>query len=192
MDQNLIQKAQKFATEKHGNQTRKFSKELYINHPIQVSERVKEFTNDEENIAAALLHDVIEDTNTTRDELAENFPPNVVSIVKELTLDKARYEVLDKAPDGHHLTKFEKNEQKMKLKVPYIIEVFSNMSSSARLIKLADRENNVKHLEQADSIFASRYARETNQILKGLNSIFTSNEYLLVHSIQKYISKFLP
>ena len=59
---DIIQKALLFATEAHGKQVRKYTGEPYIVHPVEVMSIVKSVVSDEEVLAAALLHDVVEDT----------------------------------------------------------------------------------------------------------------------------------
>jgi (p)ppGpp synthase/HD superfamily hydrolase len=64
-----LQKTLDLATAAHGEQTRKYSNDLYITHPIRVANQVKEEGGSECQIAAALLHDVIEDTEVTVEQL---------------------------------------------------------------------------------------------------------------------------
>lgn len=88
----LILKAASFAAEKHRGQLRKDAESTaYINHPLEVARIVVEEgrESDPEIIAAALLHDTIEDTETTESELAELFGTRVASLVAEVTDDKS-------------------------------------------------------------------------------------------------------
>lgn len=64
-----LQKTLELATAAHGEQTRKYSNDLYITHPIRVAKRIEEEGGSECQIAAALLHDVIEDTEVTIEQL---------------------------------------------------------------------------------------------------------------------------
>ena len=86
-DSKLIQKAYDFAKLKHGNQLRK-SGEPYIIHPTNVAYTIAELGLDEQTICAALLHDVVEDTNVTFDELEKEFSPEIIEALKLLTHDK--------------------------------------------------------------------------------------------------------
>ena len=86
-DVKIIQKAYNYALEKHGTQLRK-SGEPYIIHPTNVAYTIAELGLDEQTICAALLHDVVEDTNVTFDELEKNFSPEVIEELKLLTHDK--------------------------------------------------------------------------------------------------------
>ena len=91
MDIKRILKAAAFAAEKHRNQRRKNKSAMpYINHPINVAELIVRVGNvdDEDLIIAALLHDTIEDTETTKEEIEANFGVDVASLVLEVTDDK--------------------------------------------------------------------------------------------------------
>ena len=87
----LIKKTLAFATEKHKNHTRQDKgKSPYIVHPIAVRHILSDVggVEDAEVLAAALLHDTLEDTSTTREELIENFGQRVCSLVEEVSDDK--------------------------------------------------------------------------------------------------------
>jgi len=82
---NIITKAFLFAYEKHGD-TLDDNGELYISsHLFQVAKILRQVTDDEELLAAALLHDTIEDTDTTHEELRENFGDRIADLVNEVT-----------------------------------------------------------------------------------------------------------
>lgn len=88
----IILKALRFATEKHNDQRRRDSKSSpYINHPIQVAEtlwRVGD-VRDTALLVAAILHDTIEDTDVTPDEIRREFGEEVLELVLEVTDDKS-------------------------------------------------------------------------------------------------------
>jgi guanosine-3',5'-bis(diphosphate) 3'-pyrophosphohydrolase len=117
--------ALKFAAHKHRRQRRKDSEATpYINHPIAVAEllsRVGAIT-DLPTLQAAILHDTIEDTETSPEELEENFGQKVRLIVQELT-------------DNKSLPKQERKRLQ--------VEHAPNLSAHAKLIKLADKICNV-------------------------------------------------
>ena len=125
MNNQLILKAAHFAAQKHKDQRRK-DKEVspYINHPISVAKIISEIGNieDPEVLAAALLHYTIEDTETTVDELIDNFGERVCSLVQEVTDDKS-------------LPKMERKQRQ--------IEHAKEISEGAALIKLGDKISNV-------------------------------------------------
>lgn len=115
-----------FAIQKHDGQFRKGGQIPYITHPIAVSYIVAQYKGSSrlaELVTAAILHDVLEDTQTTLQELAERFTYLVASIVYELTSDPVEIA---------RMGKFEYLKNKM-----------LHMSSYAFTIKLADRLHNV-------------------------------------------------
>ena len=122
----LIIDAFDFAKEKHAGQFRKGTGDDYFTHPVSVSyivARYKVSKHLEELIAAAYLHDTLEDTDTTFAELADRFGPMVASIVFELTNDEMEIKLVGK-----------KEYQKKKM---------VGMSSYALILKLADRLHNI-------------------------------------------------
>lgn len=122
----LLIKAIQFAGEKHQGQTRKVSGLPYVIHPVAVAfllANFKESKNLDELMTACLLHDTLEDTDTTFEELATEFTPLVATLVFDLTSD----------PD--EIEKMGKNE--------YLKKKMLGMSSYALVIKLADRLSNI-------------------------------------------------
>ncbi|HRO70751.1 MAG TPA: HD domain-containing protein, partial [Chitinophagaceae bacterium] len=67
--ETLLQQITDFATRAHGSQRRKFADEPYINHPVRVMKICRQHTDDICVLAAALLHDVLEDTSTSREQI---------------------------------------------------------------------------------------------------------------------------
>lgn len=86
---NILEEACRFATKEHGTQTRKNSKEPYVEHPKRVAAILKEAGFRDEVIAAGLLHDVVEDTPVTIEEIKEKFGEDVAAIVAYHTEDKS-------------------------------------------------------------------------------------------------------
>src|SRR5688572_6464599 len=125
-----VLKAAAFAAEKHRNQRRKDEEASpYINHPIQVAHiLVQADVEDPEVLAAALLHDSIEDTNTSFEELEIVFGYEIANIVAECTDDK-------------RLSKLERKQAQ--------IDHAAKISRKARLVKLADKIANVNDMNDA-------------------------------------------
>jgi guanosine-3',5'-bis(diphosphate) 3'-pyrophosphohydrolase len=158
-DVELILSAAKFAADKHRNQKRKGAAEFpYINHPLTVAEilwKVGE-VRDPTVIAAAVLHDTIEDTETSADELKSLFGERVCSLVEEVT-------------DNKSLPKHERKQLQ--------IEHAPQLSSEAKQVKLADKITNVfdvafnppnwPHERRADYL---RWASQVVAGLRGCNS----------------------
>ena len=124
---NLILKATEFSALKHQNQKRKDGKTPYVIHPISVAVILSEVggIDDEEILSAALLHDTIEDTDTTADEIDKEFGSKIMSIVKELT-------------DSKELSYSERKQ--------FQIDHAPNLSKEATLVKIADKISNVSDL----------------------------------------------
>ena len=122
--QTLLLEAVAFAADKHRNQRRKDAEASpYINHPIALASLLKrEGVDDVVVLCAALLHDTIEDTNTTADELRVLFGEVITSVVLEVTDDK----------------NIDKSERK-RLQVANA----PMLSERAKLVKLADKICNV-------------------------------------------------
>jgi len=124
-------KAIEFASRKHSTQRRKDKDASpYINHPIAVAHLVADTggISDVVTLMAAVLHDTIEDTETTAEELEAEFGPAVRKVVEELTDDK----------------KLEKEERKQ-LQVTHA----PRLSDRAKAIKLADKIANVQDVTDA-------------------------------------------
>ncbi|XP_028433279.1 guanosine-3',5'-bis(diphosphate) 3'-pyrophosphohydrolase MESH1-like [Perca flavescens] len=149
-----------FAAEKHRNQRRKDPEETpYINHPIGVA-RILSYEGgitDIEVLQAALLHDTVEDTDTTPAEIEAKFGPIVARIVQEVTDDKT-------------LPKHERKRMQ--------VEHAPHCSGQAKLVKLADKLYNLRDLnrctpagwtaERVQEYFV--WACEVVKGLKGTNS----------------------
>ena len=122
----ILLKALQFSADKHRNQRRKDQAQSpYINHPIDVAHVLWTVggVRDVEALVAAVLHDTIEDTQTTREELTEHFGETILNLVLEVTDDKS----LPKA-------------ERKRLQV----ETASHKSIGAKLIKLGDKICNVR------------------------------------------------
>jgi guanosine-3',5'-bis(diphosphate) 3'-pyrophosphohydrolase len=122
----LVSEAAEFAARRHSGMARKGrGNEPYVNHLAEVANILAEVTDgaDAELVAAGWLHDTIEDTGTTRDELAQKFGEHVAALVVEVTDDMS----LPKA----------KRQQKQ-------IEDAPHKSPGAKLIKIADKISNIR------------------------------------------------
>lgn len=131
MNHKLVLKAALFAAQKHSQQRRKDADASpYINHPLTVAYLISEIggVTDPEQLAAALLHDTLEDTETSPEELEAEFGPRVRRIVEEVTDDK-------------RLPKAERKRQQ--------IAHAPTISKEAALIKLGDKIANIRDI--ADS-----------------------------------------
>ena len=149
-DQKLIQDAYDFAKDKHKEQFRK-SGEPYIHHPLEVAYICTQLQSGPATLASALLHDVVEDTDTTIEEIEQRFGPDVRLIVDSLT--KIQRMKLS------HMTKedFEAEDHR---------KIFLGMAHDVRVIivKLADRLHNMRTLDSLSPDRQKALAKETLEV----------------------------
>ncbi len=160
-DISMIDKAYATACEAHKDQVRK-SGQPYIIHPLCVSIILADLELDKETIIAGLLHDVVEDTIMTNEELKEQFGPDVELLVDGVTkLEQLQY-TGEATPD--RLTSREE------LQAENLRKMFLAMAKDIRviLIKLADRLHNMRTLKYKSPESQKRIARETLDIYSPL------------------------
>ena len=146
--QKLIDFACEYATEAHGDQKRKYTGEPYIVHPIEVAMIVASVTDCCEMISAAFLHDVIEDTDKSYEDIHDaGFRHPIADLVQMLT-DKS------KPSDGNRAVRKEIDRQHI-----------SEGSPQAKTIKLADIIDNTKSICEFDPNFAKVYMSEITKLL---------------------------
>lgn len=148
-DTKLIIKAYNYAKEKHGTQCRK-SGEPYIIHPVQVAYILADIGLDEATICAALLHDVVEDTDATHEDLVRDFGEEIANMVAGVTkLGELRYQASTEERQVE-------NYRKMFLAMGKDIRVI--------IIKLADRLHNLRTLKYLRRDRQIANAKETMEL----------------------------
>jgi GTP diphosphokinase / guanosine-3',5'-bis(diphosphate) 3'-diphosphatase len=147
-DISLIRKAWEFCISHHKGQTRA-SGEPYIIHPLEVAEVLVEMKLDATAVAAALLHDAVEDTPATNEEIGEKFGDQVAHIVEGVTK-------IDKIQFANREDRQAENVRKMLLAMVSDVRVV--------LIKLADRLHNMRTLEHLKPERQEAISRETLDI----------------------------
>ena len=147
-DISLIRKAWEFCVSHHKGQTRA-SGEPYIVHPLEVAEVLVEMKLDATAVAAALLHDAVEDTPATNEEIGDKFGDQVAHIVEGVTK-------IDKIQFANREDRQAENVRKMLLAMVSDVRVV--------LIKLADRLHNMRTLEHLKPDRQEAIARETLDI----------------------------
>ncbi|ALG69104.2 HD domain-containing protein [Beggiatoa leptomitoformis] len=173
----LLLKALRFSADKHRDQRRR-DKQVspYINHPINVATLLWEEggVHDIVTIVAALLHDTVEDTNTTNQEIQTLFGTDVLNVVQEVTDDKS----------------LEKAERKR-----LQIEHAPHKSTRAKLVKLADKICNVQDIlymppQTWSTERCLEYVAWSEQVIngiRGINPILEAHFDQLVHQARQVL-----
>lgn len=149
MTRSIEVAAREFATHYHGiiDQRRKYTNAPYIEHPAAVVEIVKSVSHTPEMIAAAWLHDVVEDTPATIEEVRRTFGHHIASLVEMLT-NASRYE------DGNRAARKAIDRAHLAMATP-----------EAKTIKLADLIDNTGSIVARDPKFARTYLAEKARLL---------------------------
>lgn len=179
---NSVLSAIKFAEFRHRGQYRATKENdqsvPYINHCLRVGLLVSQFKLSHKIdalVTAAILHDTIEDTDTTYEEIFNLFGEQVASLVEELTNDKKERELY-----------FKNN------KTDYLCFKLKNMSSWALVIKLCDRLDNVSDLSDLPEKRASKYVESTKTILEYIkvNRKLSNTHLKLISLIEEKLIQF--
>lgn len=161
----LTKKAYDFAVKAHEGQKR-IGGEDYFYHPLTVMLTLGKITKETNVLAAGMLHDVIEDTGVSWEELNKEFNSEIANLVSELTINE---------------------DEKNKIgKRDYLARSLMDMSPKALLIKLADRLHNVSSLIYVeDKRFIEKYYKETIYILDRLIRPLDATHLLLMSKIAR-------
>ena len=154
-DISMIAKAYRVACEAHKNQFRK-SGEPYIIHPLNVAIILADLELDKETIVAGLLHDVVEDTVMTDEDLKREFGSDVALLVDGVT----KLEKIPLSGNG------EQSDVKLEMQAENLRKMFLAMAKDIRviMIKLADRLHNMRTLKYKNPESQQRIAKETLEI----------------------------
>ena len=148
-DVSMIEKAYKLAVKAHGDQRRK-SGEPYIIHPLWVAIILADLEMDKETIAAGMLHDVVEDTKLTLDDITREFGSEVALLVDGVT----------------KLGQLSYSKDKLEVQAENLRKMFLAMAKDIRviIIKLADRLHNMRTLQFMTPAKQKEKAKETMDI----------------------------
>ncbi|MBQ8845324.1 MAG: HD domain-containing protein [Clostridia bacterium] len=168
-----LKKVYEFARDKHEGQYRADGND-YIVHPLRVAKIIfenKESKELEVLIAAALLHDVIEDTRTCLVELGERFGEMVASLVLEVTSASFAIKLLGKAV--------------------YLEQKMNSMTNYALCIKLADRLDNLRDSDTLSEERRTKLFSDTRRIMDYLNKnrTFTASQRRIAQQINELLNK---
>ena len=162
---DLVKRASEYATQAHQriNHLRKYSKQPYHVHLEAVARLVASVTDDPEVIAAAWLHDTVEDTSATLDDIEAEFGKSIADLVEELT-------DVSKPSDGNRAVRKEIDRKHT-----------AQASSRAKTVKLADLIDNCKDIAKHDPRFARIYLAEMAQLL----DVLTAGDASLMNRARK-------
>lgn len=135
----------------HHGQTRKYTGEAYINHPRRVADYVRSVTVAQPTIAAAWLHDVVEDCGVAQEEIFELFGPTVAQLVYYLT---------DKSTPADGIRAARRAVDRLHI---------AEAPGAAHTIKLADVIDNLRNIEEAPTDYALMYLDEKALLLEVLS-----------------------
>ena len=164
LDIERVERAYNLAKKAHKNQKRKFEKQPYIVHPERVAQKVLIYSGSEEMVIAAILHDVVEDSNITIQVIKNEFGPEVSRLVSELTNNQRAIKKIGKTK--------------------YLIKKLNEISEEAFLIKLLDRKDNLSDIHLAKSEFRKKYIDSTRDILSGIKRDLNDTQKEIIEEIK--------
>ena len=160
--EEILKKITDFGDQAHGEQLRKYVPDRYMVHPVRVMEKLKNYTQDISVLAAALLHDVLEDTpvkeNEIKDFLLQLLPPETTQRILELVIELTDVFVKKDYPKLNR-----------KARKSLELERLQKISSDSQTIKYSDILDNTLEISDQDPDFAWVYLSEVYQILKKLD-----------------------
>lgn len=142
-----------FSTKSHGDQLRKYTGEPYITHPISVAKRLEKLGFDDNVLSAAILHDTVEDTPTTLQDIKDNFGDRISKLVEELT-------------DIYTKESYPNINRRERKRLEF--ERLSKVSNEAKSIKLSDIIDNLPSIMEGDIGFGRVYLKEKESLLESL------------------------
>jgi guanosine-3',5'-bis(diphosphate) 3'-pyrophosphohydrolase len=182
MQAEILEAIIKFTDHSHGEQKRKYTDERYIVHPIRVMQTCQQYTHDVAVLAAALMHDLLEDTPVTEDQIRNFLSPllskgdvhRAIGYVVELT------DVFIKK-DFPRLNRRSRKQKE--------VDRLSKTSYEAQTIKYADLIDNVVDIVKHDADFGYRYIQEGQALLDKMNKGHAVLYQRAVHTLSECLDK---
>lgn len=158
----VLEKVREFADKAHGDQLRKYTPDRYIVHPIRVMEICKEYDNRLPVLAAALLHDVLEDTEITEQDMMDflRSAMDYGNAAETLKLVKNLTDVYVKSSYPH----LNRDQRKAKER-----DRIAKTGGASQTIKYADMLDNCKDILVNDKHFAPKFLKECRSVLQVAN-----------------------
>lgn len=175
---DIFEKALCYATEKHSGQTRKFSDAPYILHPMEAAAIVGTMTDDRTVLAAAVLHDTVEDTDATLEDIEEKFGRRIALLVMTETEEKRE----DQPPEETWKLRKEetlimlRNTKDIYVKMMWLGDKLSNIRSIYREVR-RDGDAVWQRLHQTDPAQHEWYYRSIAESLSELKEYDAYKEY---------------
>ena len=164
---NLKKNVLEFADKAHKGQTRKYTGDDYIVHPMAVADMVERHGGDEVQVCAALLHDVVEDTDVTNIEICELFGVEIARLVHWLT-DTSQ------PSDGNRRIR-KGIDAKRLAKAP----------AEAQMVKLADMIDNADTIFRFDAGFATQFTKEMSHLVEVMSKVHGTTMHTLALKVLK-------
>lgn len=164
---NLKKNVLEFARVSHEGQVRKYTGEDYIVHPMAVADMVERHGGSEVQVCAALLHDVVEDTQYTLADINANFGHEVTTLVQWLT-DTSR------PSDGNR-----------RIRKAIDADRLSKAPAEAQFIKLADLIDNSETIFRFDKSFAKQFHKEMTHLVKVMTKVHGSSLWIEAKKVLK-------
>jgi guanosine-3',5'-bis(diphosphate) 3'-pyrophosphohydrolase len=160
--EDILEQIKEFADKAHGEQIRKYTPDRYIVHPVRVMNICKEYTDDISILAAALLHDVLEDTPTTENEIKTFLLQLMDKEQTEKTL--ALVQDLTDVYTKQNYPQWNRRKRKQKE-----VDRLSGVHPDAQTVKYADLIDNSVEIVHHDIDFAGVFLHEGRAVLKKMN-----------------------
>lgn len=168
----LFERAAVFAAAAHSGMTRKGNRIPYLAHPIEAAAIMAELTEDEELIAAAVLHDVIEDTEVTLEEVREYFGERIAYYVNGESEDKRR----ELPPERTWMLR----------KQETITFLREEADQNARMLALADKLSNLRSIERDEKVLGDRLWERFHQRDKAMHGWMYRQIAEALRELQEY------